>query len=362
MDRRNLLGIGLAGVSAACLPVPGDRMRRRDLAAAGFMQRRKLLALVALAAHAWPLFANAQRQKVWLVGILTPTSRTSSPRVWNVFVQSMRELGYVEGKNLAIDWRSADGDYERLPALATELVNRKVDAIVASAPPAISAAKRATTTIPIVMGVTADPVGAGFVKALARPGGNVTGSASPVAEYSPKHLELLRRVVPQLSRVGVLLNPGNPVHGAILQSLEAAAKKLAVVVVSANARAQREIDAAFEVHAQQQVEALIVGPDTFFVQQRQQIAALAAKYRIPAMYPLQEHVEAGGLMSYGHDVAHNFRLAATYVDRIFRGANPADLAVEQNSKFELVINGRTAKALGISIPQDVRLLAAAVIE
>ena len=274
----------------------------------------------------------------------------------------MHELGYVEGKNLTIHWRSADGNYERLPALAAELVKLKVDAIVASAPPAISAAKRATTTIPIVMGVSADPVGAGFVKALARPGGNVTGSASPVAEYSPKHLELMRRVVPRLSRVGILLNPGNPVHGAILQSLEAAAQKLAVIVLSANARTQREIDAAFEEHARQRVEALIVGPDTFFVQHRQQIAALAAKYRMPAMYPLREHVEAGGLMSYGHDVAHNFHLAATYVDRIFRGANPADLAVEQSSKFELVINGKTAKVLGLSIPRDMLMLADKVIE
>jgi putative ABC transport system substrate-binding protein len=314
------------------------------------------------AAQPWPFLANAQRQKVWRVGVLAPTPRTSAPRFWNAFVHTLRELGYVEGKNLVIDWRSADGNYERLPALAAELVNLKVDAILASAPPAISAAKRATTTIPIVMGVSADPVGAGFVKTLARPGGNVTGSASPVADYSPKHLELLGRVVPKLSRAGVLLNPGNPVHPAILKSLEAAGQKVAVIVLAAEARTPREIEAAFDKHARQRVDALIVGPDTFFVQHRQQIAALAAKHRMPTMYPLQEHVEAGGLMSYGHDVAHNFHLAATYVDRIFRGAHPGNLAVEQSSKFELVIDRKTARALGLSIPKDVLFLADKIIE
>ncbi|HKU46441.1 MAG TPA: ABC transporter substrate-binding protein, partial [Burkholderiales bacterium] len=324
---------------------------------------RKLLALAVLGvAQALPFRASAQRPKLWRVGVLAPTPITDSPRIWNAFVHTLRELGYVEGRNLVIEWRSAEGNYERLPALAVELVNLKVDAILASAPPAISAAKRATTTIPIVMGVSADPVGAGFVKTLARPGANVTGSASPVAEYSPKHLDLLRRVVSRLSRAGVLLNPGNPVHRTILQNLETAGQRLAVIVLAAEARTPREIEAAFEQHARQRVEALIVGPDTFFLQQRQQIAALAAKYRMPTIYPLQEHVEAGGLMSYGHDVAHNFRLAATYVDRIFRGANPSDLAVEQNSKFELVINGKTAKTLGLAIPKDLMLLADKVIE
>ena len=326
-------------------------------------KRRKLLALAVLGvAQALPFRASAQRPKLWRVGVLAPTPITDSPRIWNAFVHTLRELGYVEGRNLVIEWRSAEGNYERLPALAVELVNLKVDAILASAPPAISAAKRATTTIPIVMGVSADPVGAGFVKTLARPGANVTGSASPVAEYSPKHLDLLRRVVSRLSRAGVLLNPGNPVHRTILQNLETAGQRLAVIVLAAEARTPREIEAAFEQHARQRVEALIVGPDTFFLQQRQQIAALAAKYRMPTIYPLQEHVEAGGLMSYGHDVAHNFRLAATYVDRIFRGANPSDLAVEQNSKFELVINGKTAKTLGLAIPKDLMLLADKVIE
>jgi len=327
------------------------------------MTRRKLIALAALAAaHAWPLLAGAQRERTWRLGVLSPTGRASNPRIWGAFERGLRDLGYVEGKNLIVHWRSADGHYERLPALAAELVNLKVDAIVASAPPAISAAKHATTKIPIVMGVTADPVAAGFVRTLARPGGNVTGSASPVAEYSPKHLELLRRVAPALSRVGVLLNPANPVHRIILQSLLPAAGKLGIAVFPAEAKTPSGIESAFEQYARQRAEALIVGPDTFFVQQRQLIADLASQRRLPAMYPLQEHVEAGGLMSYGHDVSHNFHLAAIYVDRIFRGANPIDLAVEQNSRFELVINARTARSLGISIPGDVLIQADRVIE
>lgn len=328
------------------------------------MDRRRLLALAAVgAAQALLSSAYAQsRQKVWRLGVLAPTARAAAPRIWSAFVQTMHDRGYVEGKNLAIEWRFADGNYERLPALAAELVNLKVDAIFASAPPAISAAKRSTTTIPIVMGVSADPVAAGFVETLARPGGNVTGSASPVAEYAPKHLELLQRVVTSLSRVGVLLNPGNPVHRTIRQSLETAGQQAAVAVLFAEARTPIEIEAAFEKHARQRVDALIVAPDTFFLQHRNQLASLAARYRIPAMYPLQEHVEAGGLMSYGHDVSHNFHLAATYVDRIFRGAHPGDLAVEQSSKFELVINARAAKALGLAIPREVMFLADKVIE
>lgn len=321
------------------------------------------MALAALAAvQAWLQLSHAQPQKVWRLGVLSPTGRTSAPRIWNAFMRALDDFGYVEGKNLATYWRSAEGDYDRLPGLAAELVVLNVDAIFASAPPAIRAAKSATATIPIVMGVTADPVNAGFVKSLARPGGNVTGSASPVAEYSPKHLELLRRIKPTLSRVGVLLNPGNPVHHTVRSSLLSAAGKVGITVLTAEAQTPSQIESAFAQYARQGAEALIVGPDTFFMKYRQQLAALAAQYRLPAMYPLQEHVEAGGLMSYGHDVAHNFRLAAAYVDRIFRGARPADLAVEQNSKFELVINGRTAKALGLSIPKDVLFLADRVIE
>jgi len=323
--------------------------------------RRKLLVLAALsAAQGWSLIARAQQPaKVWRLGYLGVPSRGV---YYEAFVQGMRDLGYVEGKNLFIESRFAEGNYERLPGLAVELVNLKVDAILASSTPAVSAAKRATASIPIVMGSSGDPLGAGFVKSLARPGGNITGTATPMTDFVPKQIELLRRVIRKLSRLGVLLNPGNAANWSILKSVETAAQKAGVKVFAAEARTPGEIASALQAQGQQRVEAVIVLPDGLLLQQRDQIAELAAKHRLPTMYQLREHVEAGGLMSYGQDLLHNHRLAATYVDRIFRGANPGDLPVEQSSRLELIINGKTAKALGLSIPKDILFLADKVIE
>ncbi len=323
--------------------------------------RRQLLVLAALGVtQAWSLLANAQRQaKVWRLRYLGVLSRNV---YYEAFVQGMRDLGYVEGKNLFIELRFAEGNYERLPGLAAELVNLKVDAILASSTPAVSAAKRATASIPIVMGVSGDPLGAGFVKSLARPGGNITGTATPMTDFVPKQIELLRRMVRKLSRLGVLLNPGNASNRAISKSVETAAQRAGVKVFADEVRTPGEIASALQAQRQQGVEAVIVLPDGLLLQQRGQIAELAAKYRLPTMYQLREHVEAGGLMSYGQDLLYNHRLAATYVDRIFRGANPGELPVEQSSRLELVINGKTAKALGLTIPADVKVLADRVIE
>lgn len=328
------------------------------------LTRRKVLALAALgAAQAWLSSAQAQRQaKAWRLGYLGVQSREEGARYYEVFMQGMRALGYVEGKSLLVESRFAGGNYEHLPRLAADLVNMKVDVILASSTPAVSAAKGATTSIPIVMGVTADPLGSGFVKSLARPGGNITGTAAPSLDFSPKQLELLQRVLGKLTRIGILLNPGNASHKTIRKALEIAGQKMGVEVVVAGARMPREIETTFLAQAQQRVDAIVVLPDGLLLQQRNQIAELAAMHRMPTMFHIREHVEAGGLMSYGQDLHHSHGLAATYVDKIFRGAHPGDLPVEQSSKLELVINGKTAKALGLSIPKDVLFLADQVIE
>jgi putative tryptophan/tyrosine transport system substrate-binding protein len=310
-----------------------------------------------------PLPLLAQRAgRVWRLGYLGVQTKDGGRTYYEAFMHGMRELGYVEGRNLVVEARYAGGRYERLPALAAELVELRVDVILGSSTPAVSAAKAASTSIPIVMGVAADPLGSGFVKSLARPGGNITGTASANVDYAPKHLELLQRTVPKLSRVGILLNPGNVAHKALLASFERAAAKSAVSVLPKPVRTPDDIEAAFQAYSNAAVGAISVLPDGVLLQQRGQISELAAKWRMPAIYQLREHVEAGGLMSYGQDLHHNHRLAANYVDKIFRGASPADLPVEQSSKLELVINTRAARALGLALPKDVLFIADKIIE
>jgi putative ABC transport system substrate-binding protein len=275
----------------------------------------------------------------------------------------MRVLGYVEGKNLLIEWRSAEGNNERLPGLAAELVNLKVDVIVtAGGPPATSAAQKATTIIPIVMGNMGDPVGSGFVKSLARPGGNITGLSNLGSDIGPKHLEMLLSMVPKLSSVAILVNPTNSGHATILENVRAAAQKNGVKVLSVEARTPQEIENAFSTITKERAGAVIVANDSVFIAQRRQTADLATKNRLPSVQLSREYPEAGGLMSYGPIIGDNYRRAATYVDKILKGAKPADLPVEQPTKFEMVINGKTAKALGLKIPQSLLISADKVIE
>ena len=322
--------------------------------------RRKLLFALGAGALAAPLGSFAQQQgKVWRVGFLgTSTASGYAPEALRA---GLRELGYVDGKNLVIEWRFAEGKNERLPGLATELVNLKVDVIVAQGRPATSAAQKATTNIPIVMGTIGDPVGAGFVKSLARPGGNITGLTNISGDISAKHLEMLLSMVPKLSRVVVLVNPENPSNTMALRNVQAAALRTGVTILSFEARAPQEIENAFSQMPRQKAGALIVTRDAFFNQQVRQIAELAAKNRLPTICGIREYVEAGGLMSYGQDQADSNRRAATYVDKIFKGAKPSDLPVEPPTTFELFINRKTAKALGLTIPQSLLISADKVI-
>ena len=325
-------------------------------------RRGAVAALVALGTVAASRPSSAQQGgKVWRVGYLSPSMSVNS-QYTDAFLKGMRELGYVEGKNLVIEWRSADGELERLPGLATELVHLKVDVIVAVASPAIGAAQKATTTIPIVMAITGDPVGSGFVKSLARPGGNITGLSNMGGDTGPKLFDLLLSVMPRLSRVGVLVTPTSTTYRVISESVQAAAQKARVKTLVAEASSSQEIDDAFSMMARERVDAVIVGNSSFFSQQRRQIAELALKYRIPSMFSIRANVEAGGLISYGQNIADDFRRSATYVDKILKGAKPADLPVEQPMSFELVVNLKTAKALGLTIPQEILLRADEVIQ
>jgi putative ABC transport system substrate-binding protein len=275
----------------------------------------------------------------------------------------MSERGYVEGKNLIVEWRFADGQYERLPALAADLVRLKVDVIVASTSPAIRAAQKVTTTIPIVFPATGDPVGSGFVANLARPGGNITGLSNINLDVSAKLLELLITMLPRLSRVAVLGNPGSSTHAGILQGIQTAALKIVGLrVFSVEASTREEIEHGFVRMTHEGANGLIIAGDPFLIQQARQIALLAVQHRLPSITQQPVYAEAGGLMSYGQSVADSHRYAAAYVDKILKGAKPADLPVEQPTKLELVINRKTANALGLAIPQPLLISSDKVIE
>jgi ABC-type uncharacterized transport system substrate-binding protein len=327
--------------------------------------RRKLLAVLGVWLAAAPLASLAQQQnKVWRVGFLAlrHVDFVDTDYYYGPFRQGMRELGYIEGRNLAIEWRSAEGRAERLPALVADLVQLKVDVIVTAGSAATSAAQKATSALPIVMATTADPVGSGFVKGLTRPGANITGLSNLSVDISRKHLEIMLSIIPRLSRVAVLINPTNSSHAAILKSTQDAARKLDIKVLPAEARTPQEIERAFSAMAREHAGAVIIAIDAFFIQQGGQIADLAEKHRLPSMAGSREYVESGGLASYGQNLADNFRRAATYVDKILKGARPGDLPVEQPTTFELFINRKTAKAIGLQLPQELLLRADKVIE
>jgi putative ABC transport system substrate-binding protein len=278
------------------------------------------------------------------------------------FRQGLRERGYLEGQNIEIEVRLAEGEYERLPALAAELVRLQVDVIVAATVPAIEAAHDATGAIPIVMSVTVDPVATGTVTSLARPGGNVTGLSMMAPVLAGKQLELLQEAVPGLSQVAVLWNPTNPGTVPQLREVEVAAGALGVRLQPVEVRGPNELEGAFVTMTQEQLDGLIVIVDAIFLDHRAQIAELAAKWRLPAVYGLREHVEAGGLMSYSANISDMFRRAAYYVDRILKGAKPADLPVEQPMTFDFVVNLKTAQALGITFPNEIMLQVTEVIQ
>ena len=305
------------------------------------------------------LVASAQQPaRVPRIGFLWPfaASPESDPSV-EAFVQGLRELGWVAGKNIAIEYRWAEGKLERLPELAVELVRLNVDLIVASTTAPALAAKNATASIPIVMLYVADPVGRGLIASLARPGGNITGVSWGGIELSGKQLELLQETVPRLSQVAVLTNPASQFHRAVVKDLEHAARTLRLQLHILEAPGPTEFAAAFSTMKKLRVGAVLIPGDPMFVLQRARLADLAAKNRLPAMYGLREHVEAGGLMSYSPSLREAHRRAATYVDKILKGAKPADLPVEQPTKFELVLNLKTARALGLTFPRSVLNLA-----
>ncbi len=303
-------------------------------------------------------------QKVPRVGYLKGGSASDPLRQrWlEAFRQGLRELGYVEGQNIAIEPRWTEGEDDRLPALAADLVRSKVDVIVADTGAATRAAQQATRTIPIVMSLVNDPVGSGLVASLARPGGNVTGLTIMSPDLVGKQLELLKAVVPKVSRVALLRHPDNPASAAQLREAEAAAQALGVRLQTLEARSPQEIDGTFAAMTRERAGALLVIPDTLFWNQRRQIAELAVKRRLPSIRIGEAYAEAGGLMSYGPSYLDVERRAATFVDKILKGANPADLPVEQPTKFELVINLKTAKAIGLTIPQPLLQRAAQIID
>jgi len=307
------------------------------------------------------VFAEAQQpKKIPRLGFLSPTSDDS--RV-EAFRQGLRELGYVEGQNIAIEYRWADGKFDRLPDLALELVRLKVDVVVAVVTQASLAAKMATGTIPVVMIGVSDPVGSGLVVSLARPGANITGTSSMTAEIIGKQLELIKETLPKISRVAALWNPANPIFQAIQRrETEVAARALGMQLQFVEARAPDEIDRAFARVAKERMRALLVLNDPVFTAQRKQIADLSAKHRFPTVSGTREYTEVGGLMAYGPSFPDMYRRAAYYVDRILKGTKPADLPVEQPMKFELIINLKTAKALGLTIPESFLLRADEVIE
>ena len=325
------------------------------------MNRRKFIALLGGAAAAWPLPARAQPSRVPRIGVLLQGTATSfTPRV-QAFLEGLRDLGYVEGRTATLEWRWGEDRIDRLPEHAAELVRRDVDVIVTAGTPAAKALKNATRTIPIVMAIVGDPVAAGLVESLARPGGNATGFSIVATDLSGRRLQLLKEIVPGLSSVAAISNGANPQSQSELRETQVAARILNLQLHSMPISADTSIENTFEKVKNESVQALIVLTDATIYSQRNQILA-AAGNRLPAMYPYREFAEGGGLLSYAPSDRDLFRRAASYVDRILKGTHPGDLPVEQPTKFELVINVEAAKALGLQIPDRLLALADEVIE
>jgi putative ABC transport system substrate-binding protein len=307
-------------------------------------------------------FAQAQQPtKIPRIGFLAGISLSALAARIEAFRQGLRELGYVEGKNIVIEWRSAEGKPDHLPALAAEIVRLKVDVIVTAGPQSTRPAKEATVTIPIVMGFDNDPVGSGFVASLARPGGNITGLSTVAPELSGKQLELLKEIVPKLSRVAVLGNSTEPGNAQSSKEVELAAAAFGVKLQYLDVLSPKDIETAFRAASKGRADAVLMLQSPVLFSQRTQVANLAGKSRLPAIYTNSEYVDAGGLMSYGTSIADLFRRAATYVDKILKGRKPADLPVEQPIKFEFIVNLKAAKQIGLTIPPNVLVRADRVI-
>ena len=326
--------------------------------------RRRLVIAFGAGALAAPLASWAQQGKVWRIGFISgaapPASLETAPQ--GGFLQGMRELGYVEGRNFVMEWRFAEAKAERYVEFAAELARLKVDVVVTGAPQAVRPMQQAAPQIPIVMGISTDPVGSGFAASLARPGGNITGIASSLEDSSPKQLELLVAAVPNMVRLGLLTTSMSPAYAAVLKRIQVSAQQARLTLVTADARNGNELAAAFATLSKGRAQAVIVPSDVLFNLNRDKIAALAISHRLPSMFGVREYVEAGGLMSYGESFREFFRRAASYVDKIIKGAKPGDLPIEQSSRFYLTINRKTARALGITIPQSLLVRADQVIQ
>jgi putative tryptophan/tyrosine transport system substrate-binding protein len=322
------------------------------------IRRRDFIAL--LGGAVWPLAAVAQRPKVWRIGVLAAVP--PMPAMLSAFGDGMRERGYVEGQNLSIDVRWPQGTFEHDPSPTAELINSNVDVIVAWPTPAVYAARRATSAIPIVMVAAGDPLGLGLIASLARPGGNITGLSTVTTDLSAKLMELFAELVPGMKRVGVVRNPNNPAAPLPLRETEDAIRKLNMQVQVVNAQTSDEFDRAFAQLSAESVGGVVVIPDPTVLEHSRRIAELAQSARLPTAFQRRENVDAGGLFSYGADLNYQFRQAAFYVDRILKGEKPAELPVQQPTKFELVINLKTAKVLGLTVPLIIQMTADEVIE
>jgi putative ABC transport system substrate-binding protein len=327
------------------------------------MRRREFIELLGGAAVAWPLAARAQQPAMPVIGFLSTRSPDESAQMVAAFRQGLAENGTIEGQNVTVEYRWALAQYDRLPALAAELVRRPVAVLVSTGGDVSAlAAKAATATIPIVSTFITDPVGSGLVASLNRPGGNVTGISLLTATLEAKRLGLLHDLLPLAATVGVLLNPNNPAAASQLSDMQEAARAIGLQLDVLRASTDREIDTAFESVAQHRIPALLVTSDAFFITRRDKLVALAERHAVPAMYNIREYAAAGGLMSYGIDLSDGYRQIGVYASRILKGTKPADLPVMQPTKFEFVINLKTAKALGLTIPAGLLSFVDEVIE
>lgn len=326
------------------------------------MRRRKFVALLGGVVAASPFAARAQQKAMPVIGVLNTGSPSASSRPMGAFRQGLSEAGYVEGQNVAIEYRWAEGHYDRLPALAADLVGRKVDLIMASSPPSALAAKSATSTIPIVFRGGADPVGDGLIVSLARPGGNLTGVSFVADELTAKRLELLSELVPRAGVIALLVNPNNASAERVIRDVQEAARTKGLQLHVLKAGSESEIDTAFASLVQLHADALVVGADPFLSSRREQLVALASRSAVPSIYAWREFAASGGLISYGASLTAAYRLVGIYAGKILKGAKPADLPVEQPTKFELVINRKAAKALGLEVPPTLVVRADEVIE
>jgi putative tryptophan/tyrosine transport system substrate-binding protein len=326
------------------------------------IRRRQFITLLGGTAAAWPLMARAQQPAMPVIGFLNSASPGAYASNVAAFGQGLKEAGYVDGRNVAVEYRWAEGQYDRLPAMAAELIRRPVAVIAATSTPAALAAQKATTVMPIVFTTSSDPVHLGLVASLSRPGGNVTGVTQLNVEVAPKRVELLHELVPAATVIALLVNPANPNAGTVASDLQAAARARGLRSHVLHASSEREIDDAFATLGRLHAGGLVIGSDVFFNTRTEQLGALAVRHAVPAIYHNREFVASGGLMSYAGSIADSYRLAGLYTGRILKGEKPAELPVQQATKVELIVNLKTAKALGLTVPLPLLARADEVIE